>query len=220
MNYKKSKLWILGFVAALVPIVITLVLYKQLPDQMPVHWGINGEVNRYGDKDQVWITGLMGMVILIFMYFLPSIDPRKANYDKFGGAYAVIAVFITIFMAAIHCVTLLESIHPGSTSITFLVTIGIGLLFMVIGNYMPKMKSNFFAGIKTPWTLSSVEVWNKTHRLAGRLWLMGGFIMIASGFIKNSSVMFSIMMGVVLVLVFIPIIMSYVWYSQEHRRGR
>lgn len=112
---------------------------------------------------------------------LPAIDPRGDNYAKFGGAFEGIIVSIMLFMLGIHIVVLRASLgHP--VAMQHVLPVGIGVLFIVIGNLLPRARPNWFVGIRTPWTLSSDRVWEKTHRLGGRLFVAGGVIITVAAF--------------------------------------
>ncbi len=211
---KTKRNYLLEFIVALIPMVIIAIFYSQLPDQMPMNWGISGEVNRYGAKSSIWLLASIPIVLTLIFMALPKIDPRKENYKKFNSQYNMFILMFNTFFALIIGVVVMESINPGTMNIGRIIPIMVGLLFIFLGNIMPKFKSNFFMGIKTPWTLSSEEVWNKTHRFAGVLWVIGGLLIALSAFVLNPSVNFFILIGTAAVIGIAPIVMSYVWYQK------
>ena len=162
----------------------------------------------------------MSPVLALLFMSLPKIDPRKKNYNKFRGLYDGFALFMMIFMLGLVSLIVSESLRPGRLSVEFVIIVACGLLFVILGNMLPKVKSNFFIGIKTPWTLSDTEVWNKTHRLAGYLFFFGGLLTIAIAFFLREYALFITFMVITAVIAIIPIVMSYVWFKQlDKERG-
>ena len=201
---------------AFVPLLIVLLFYKSLPEEIPVHWDIDGSV-QYGSQMNLWVNAGMSIAFAILFPVLRKIDPRKKNYDKFGKYYDDFQMFMMLFFIAITAVIVSESIHPGRLDVEMVIILLVGILFTIIGNMMPKFKNNFFVGIKTPWTLSNEEVWNKTHRLGGILWFFGGICIIAAGIILEKTALFVVVTLIVAVLAVIPVVMSYVWYKKIGR---
>ena len=163
--------------------VASAVVYPRLPDRMPTHWELSphppGSVpTPNGWSDRLW--GAFGIPILLLgmwalMKILPRIDPRGSNYAKFGGAFEAIIISLMLFMLGMHFVVLRAALgYP--VQIDRVVPIGVGLLLIVIGNLLPRARPNWFVGIRTPWTLSSDRVWEKTHRFGGRVFVAGGIL--------------------------------------------
>lgn len=198
---------------AIFPLIIIGFFYDQLPSQVPLHWGFDSQV-RYGAKNSVWLLGALPIVFTILTIFLPLIDPRRKNYAKFSRQYRALITFVNLFILIFLGFLLLEITYPGQISINRLVPIMLGILFIFIGNIMPKFKSNFYLGIKTPWTLSSDDVWYKTHRLAGILWVVGGVLIILSAFILDEKSIAMAEVGIILLIVVIPSVMSFFWFKQ------
>ena len=159
---KNRKLRILTYLLALAGILLTAALYPILPEQIPTNWNMDGTVT-YGSRYTIFITAGMGLLFAVLFDILPKIDPRRKNYEKFGRFYDLFCVLMEIFMLMVNGVIITETLHPGTLSVPMFILLSVGILFVVIGNFMPKFKSNFYMGIKTPWTLSSDEVWRKTH---------------------------------------------------------
>ena len=201
------------------PLLMVLAVYSKLPAQVPMHWGIDGNVDHYGSKTELFLLAGMNIFMLVMMYGLPKIDPKQGNYERFQGTYEWIIIWIMAFMTVIMGVTLIEAMHPGRFDIGRVICSMVGILFIAIGNMMPKVKRNFFTGVKTPWSLSNDVVWNKTHRLGGKCFVFGGVLMILSGFSGNGKIMFAATMLLVAVIVVVPMVMSYIWYKQEMQKG-
>ncbi|RXZ00481.1 SdpI family protein [Fictibacillus sp. S7] len=159
---------------------IWLVFYSQLPSQLPIHWGPNGEVDGYAAKFSAMAMSL-GLLIFVYLslYSLPKIDPKRENYKKFSRSYSA----INYCLMALFFVINLMIIGSGlgySPSMKLIMPIILGCLFIILGNYMQQVKQNWFFGIKTPWTLSDEEVWKKTHRFSAKLFFATGIIIILS----------------------------------------
>ncbi|MEO8578855.1 MAG: SdpI family protein [Gemmatimonadales bacterium] len=164
--------------------IISAAVYPNLPEMVPTHW--NGMTAQPDDwSSRAW-GALMIPVILIVIWALfrivPAIDPRGANYAKFGGAFEGIIVSIMLFMLGVHIVMLRAALgHPADMD--RVMPFGIGILLVVIGNLLPRARPNWFVGIRTPWTLSSDRVWEKTHRFGGRLFVVAGLIIALSSLV-------------------------------------
>ncbi|PFB58953.1 SdpI family protein [Bacillus cereus] len=187
--------------------------WPNLPDTMAVHWGMEG-VNGYASKFNAMLL-LLG--IMIFTYVLltitPKIDPKKKNYDKFSKGYMIINYSVVVLLFLVNMlvigVGLGYDIPMNSTPLIL-----VGLLFIVIGNYLPQCKPNYFVGIKTPWTLSNEEVWRKTHRFSGKVFVALGIIMILSVFVPVTWKSF-VMVGIIIGAVGLTMGYSYIAYKKE-----
>lgn len=190
-------------------------VYDQLPEQMPMHRNIHGQVDKYWTKlGGVLSIPLIVLGMIVLFRFLPKIDPKKANYEKFWNTWEILQFGLIGFMIYVYGVSLLITLYPGYSINTFMLA-WLWILFMFLGNYMGKIKHNFFVGIKTPWTISNEIVWNKTHRFAGWLWVLGGLVFFIQAFIlKYIAATF---IAVLLVIVLIPMIYSYFLFKQTNR---
>lgn len=169
----------------------------------------------YGEKIKLFPLAGLSLVFGILMPLLAKIDPRKQNYERFADAYFGTRIILLVFMIVMMSITLTESLYPGLLQVGRVVCAMIAVLFILLGNLMPKFKSNFFTGMKTPWALSSENVWNKTQRLGGRLFFFGGLVILMSCFVVPEKQLFWGAMGIMLLICLIPTIMSYLWYQQE-----
>lgn len=194
-------------------IVIGIIVYPHLPERVPSHWNIKGQVDAYSSR--LWGAfgiPLMTAGIYIMMVLLPLIDPRRQNYQKFTGAYQALKAVLVIFLTGLYVLIILSSlgrqIPIGSAVIG-----GIGILFIVIGNYMGQFRHNYFVGIKTPWTLANEQVWQKTHRLGGRLWVFSGFLVLVAAVFSGT--VGAVILGVSLVIAaVVPIVYSYLEFRK------
>jgi uncharacterized membrane protein len=203
-----------GFVIAAVAVVLSIWAYPQLPPTVATHWGLSGTPDGYSSRTTA--VAIMPVVILAMMGLfrvLPRFDPRRDNYTKFIGTYWLIANAVILFMLVPH-VTIIASGLGYDLKIDRLMPIGIGLLFVVLGNYLTRVEPNWFVGIRTPWTLSSDTVWRKTHRTGGWLMVIGGLVVAASAFLPHGAFL-PLLIVAILVMAVIPIVQSYVLWKRE-----
>ena len=158
---------VISVIATLLPIIIGLALWNKLPDELPVHWGIKGNVDRLATKAEgIFIMPCLCAIIQIGVLIKLYIDPRKEQIHHKPVLIYIIAL-------------------GGKVSMTMAVFFIIGVMFIGLGNYMPKLKQNYTIGIKVPWTLNSEENWNMTHRMAGKLYVVAGVISIIIALLNN-----------------------------------
>lgn len=193
----------------LIPIVIGLILWDKLPDQVPMHWSAQGEVDGYGTKFQA--VFLMPLVLVAFHWICvlgTSLDPKKQNInDKIFTLVLWIIPVISLLCNSMVFATALGH----KVSVEIIMPLFMGTLFVIIGNYMPKCKQSYTVGIKLPWTLDNEENWNKTHRLAGFLWVIGGVIIMATAFLGAFWLFFIVLIPMVIV----PFVYSYLLYKKN-----
>ena len=209
MIRKHLKVLIITSLIILLPMLAGIILWKQLPEQIPMHWNIAGEVDGWGSK----AFAVFGMpMILLAVQWLGTIvmaaDPKRAGHSgKMLQLFFWLIPLLSLIVNALTYTTALGVKIP----INVIISTFLGLLFIIIGNYIPKCRQNYTMGIKIPWTLHSEENWNKTHRLAGKLWMIGGFLMMATSFFAKAWLPVIVLIPMVLV----PIIYSWILY----RRG-
>lgn len=198
-------------------ILASAALWSLAPDQIPVHWNIEGEVDRYGGKAEgLLLAPAIGVGLYLLMFFLPRFDPGRANYPKFETAYNIIRYSLLIFLAVLHAAVLLFAFgYP--LDIGLLVLLMMGSLFIVLGAVMRKIEPNWFVGVRTPWTLSSRASWTKTHRLAGWLFGLMGIVSILAGFVQQLW-MFGLFFGVVILSLVWLFVYSYLVYRSDPHR--
>lgn len=207
MNKWFMALLVLSFLA-------TLPVIPMLPAQIPTHWNIQGEVDNMGSKYVAILTGALPVLIYGLLTVIPRIDPGRANYEIHKKAYSVLRVGISLFLVFIHWIAMAYALGVG-VSISFLVPTGVGILFMIIGNFMTQIRHNYFFGIRLPWTLADEVVWRKTHRLGGYMFTAAGILTVISGFI-SPSLTFVVLMGSVTVIVLGTALYSYLVYRGRH----
>ncbi|MCI8517426.1 MAG: DUF1648 domain-containing protein [Hungatella sp.] len=209
---KQAVIWILS----LLPLVLAAAVYSRLPAQIPTNWGVNGEVS-YGSKNNIWIIAGMSPLMAGLFQVLPAIDPKKKNYQKFPEVYQSFQLFMQVFLLVTTAIIITESFRPGTIHVSAVITAMCGILFMTFGNMLPKFRQNFFCGFKTPWALSDETVWNKTHRLGGRLMFGAGILGFAGAFLPDDRAKILLLVLPLTAATVIPYIMSYVWFRQISR---
>ncbi len=206
-----KKLRIINYGISILVLVCTIFIYPHLPAEIPTQWGFDGHVS-YGPKRTIWlISGMLILFAFLFDY-LPQIDPRRKNYQKFGAIYDYFCVGMQIFLAVTVGIIISESFYPGRIDAPKIVLLMLSILFLCIGNIMPKIQSNFFMGIKTPWTLSNEDIWRKTHRLGGKLYVGCGIITLLSSMFLPMRLTLVILMVLVFGSTAAVYLASYLWW--------
>lgn len=208
INY---KILLFATLACLSPILIGLFFYQQLPESMPSHWNINGEIDGYLPKN-IAIFGIPALMaaINVFAIVATQLDPkRNSNPDKLVNKIYWLIPILSVFLSIItYRVALNDNIEVTTYVVAF-----VGIVFMVIGNYLPKIKQNYTIGIKIPWTLNDEDVWFKTHRLAGIIWFVGGLIIFIFAFVPGIFAAVALIIFTVAGTI-IPSIYAYFSYKQ------
>jgi uncharacterized membrane protein len=206
----------------IIQIILSFYLGLSLPEDanIPCHWNIKGEIDGYYGK---W-TGVLlfpgiNLAMLLLMIALPYISVRYKNaQERFDKVIPSLATIIIFFFAGIHIYMILlakEILNPSGNMIFYI----IGLMFIMLGNLLPKIPSNFFAGVRTPWTLSSEDVWRKTHRLGGISFIIAGLLMIViTAILGNNSTANIIMVVLFMSLVLYPVLYSFILYKKEEKK--
>ena len=209
MIKKNLKVLIITSIIILLPILAGVVLWDQLPDAMPTHWNAAGEIDGWSSKPFA-VFGLPFILIAAQWLCLlaTGADPKKKNHsDKM---IHLVLWIIPVMSVVLHTITYLTALGYG-VRMEVVMPVLMGLIFAIIGNYLPKCKQNYTIGIKIPWTLDNEENWNKTHRFAGWLWTFCGVAIMLTGFLGS----FWIFLPIALLMVIVPVIYSYLL----HKRG-
>lgn len=161
--------------------------WPQLPDPIPTHWGPAGMPDSWMPRMPGALIGpLVATGTYLLMTVIPWIDPRSSHWQSLMRVYPVLKSAMLAFFLVLTYLTLSAATRPSQALALSSLLVGIGVLFLVLGNYLPTLRSNFFIGIRTPWTLSSDEVWYRTHRLAGRLMVAQGLVCLATAFLPRA----------------------------------
>ena len=209
---KKYKIiLIITSVIILLPAAAGLIMWNDLPELLATHFDAKGNADGYSHKAFA-VAGLpliiLGLHLLCF--FITRLDPKKRNiHDK-----AMVLVLWVCPSVSVIC-SLATYSHALDIPIPFvtIIIVFMGILFAVIGNYLPKCKQNYTVGIKVPWTLADEEIWNKTHRFAGFLWIIGGILIFATAFLQS----FVIFISITMLMVIVPFVYSIVIYKKKNK---
>ncbi|HOZ55713.1 MAG: Immunity protein SdpI [Parcubacteria group bacterium ADurb.Bin316] len=203
----------------LATVLSSFYFYAHFPEMVPTHWNFAGEVDGWGTR---WQGAFIIPIMLVAMYalflLLPILDPKKERYSQFAKTYHIFKNLILIVLALVYFLASFNGLG-FNIPIQYTVPVIIGLLFIVMGNYMGKLKRNWFIGIRTPWTLSSEEVWNKTHRVGGYLFVLAGLSMMLTPFLPKlyGYLLFGVMM---VLIIFGTLAYSYFLYLKEKKNDK
>lgn len=214
---KRKKIIIWGL--ALLPVLVTAISYGALPEEIPTGWNFSGPV-RYTEKNDIWFVACLSLIIAALFTVLPAIDPKGDNYSRFMGVYETLTIVLVVFCGALTGIVVSESFRPGEIHVGRLITLMVGLLFLFLGNLLPKIKNNFFLGIRNPWTLSDPDIWNSTHRIGGHVYFIFGLCVAVLALLPIWAVLIYILTVVgVVSMVVVPYVYSYILYRRKKKRA-
>lgn len=210
---KKNKItMIITSVLTVLPIVFGLFMWNILPDTITTHWGINGEPDGWSSKA---FTIIFIPIFLLAVHWICIFVTAFCTKEKDAGKKAINMVLWICPVIALVCMSMVYAVALGmNIDIGLIAPLLVGIMFIIIGNYLPKCKRNYVIGIKMPWTLNSDENWYHTHRFGGALWVMGGIVMIVTALLKMPVISFI----VIFLLIIIPIVYSYVYYLKYEKK--
>jgi uncharacterized membrane protein len=205
----------------LIPAAYLAMVWNHLPQSIPIHFDINGNVDSYASKNNflmVMLASIAGnLIVYLILINIYRIDPKRyaaQNKDRMQR----IGFYIAAYLSAIWIMLIYEIAHNDLSMTTKFVFVAMGLLFALLGNNMYNMKPNYFAGIRLPWTLESEDNWKRTHQLAGRLWFFGGIFFSAIALLLNSKWAGYAGMAILAILVIIPVFYSYSLYKNQTKK--
>lgn len=210
MIKKYMKTLIATSLLCLTPIIAGVILWDRLPDTLATHFGADNTPNGWSSK--VFAVFGLPMIILVLEWICmigTNADPKSKNLAD--------SVMMKIVLWMMPCLSILVSGLTYIYALGYQIKIGMivisfmGILFVVMGNYLPKCKQSYTMGIKLPWTLANAENWNRTHRLAGKLWVAGGMVILATAALENPV----IFIGILFVMIAVPTVYSYRLYKAE-----
>lgn len=207
----------IGIVSTLFMAALTLYFYPRLPEEILSSIRIRNGVERYemGPKYSLWIFAGLNLLFAGMFEVLPKIDPRKRNFGKYERSYNVFCAFLHGYLAVFLAAWIYLNLHPDAFSVGTFTFIMIGSAFILAGNVLPKFKSNFHSGFKTPWALSSEENWRRTNRLAGKLMFLCGLFCVIGSLFLPFRFMYRAAFLLLMLALGIPYVMSYLWWRAE-----
>ena len=213
MSTKTTSILVLILIAFAV--IAGVMLWNRLPEQMASHWNVNDQVDGY--MPRFWGAFLMPLIVLgmlALFLIIPNIDPLKANIAQFRNAFNLFILLISIFMLYIHGLTLAWSLGYQNFRMSSAMLPFLGVLFVFIGYMLRQAKRNFFIGIRTPWTLSSDTVWNRTHRLGSTLFMVSGALAFLGSFLGGMTAFWLFLVPLLGSTLFL-VVYSYILYRNE-----
>jgi uncharacterized membrane protein len=210
--FKELILWIL----IVIPFIYLAMVWKNLPAQVPTHFDLAGNPNDWSDKTSLpYMIGAMGIGSYLLMLFIPYFDPKK-KIEQMGDKYYSLRLLMTLFMSTISFYLLYVS-NKGEINPNLLIAL-VGAFYVVLGNYLQSVKPNYFIGIRTPWTLENEETWRKTHRLGGKLMLIGGLLTMFIALVVKNNTLLAISFGTVTAIAsLVPVLFSFFEFRKIHR---
>ena len=214
----RANKWTLLITSVLImlPAVFGLVVWDKLPPQMATHWGVSGNVDGWSGRSFA-VLGLPLIILLVhwLCVFCTALDPKNRGQNKkvFGLVLWITPVISLFANGTVYAASFGKEFHMYS-----LTNLLMGAVFVVIGNYLPKCKQNHTIGIKVKWTLENEENWNATHRIGGKIWVVGGLLLMACVFLPETIASW-VMVAAIAVLVVVPIVYSYCYHKKQVREG-
>jgi uncharacterized membrane protein len=191
-------------------------VWQSSPDVVPVHWGASGRVDRYGGRHELLILPAIAVGVYVLLLVLPRLDPRRAAYARFAGAYTALRVSVLVLLTALYAVIAFGSRDASFNPIASVACL-IGAFFIVLGAVLGRLQPNFFAGIRTPWTLTSDRSWTLTHRAGGWVFAALGAVTVVCAFVAPGSVMALLAGGSVAAAVGLAAYSYFVWRDDVDR---
>ncbi|MCP3026424.1 SdpI family protein [Halobacillus sp. A5] len=206
--------YVFSLILIVVSLGISVIVLPYLPEQVAMHWNIKGEADQFWNKSYaVFFMPLLMIVMVALFTLIPKIDPKKENYKKFSGSYNIFVNLLIAFFFLLHI--MMVGYNLGwAIDISLVILIAIGCLFITLGNYLPRIKHNYFLGIRTPWTLADEKTWRKTHQLGGKVFVITGVFMILISFLPGLYKIISLLV-IIVIMLFILTISSYVFFNRS-----
>jgi len=202
-----KKSFIISMLLSLVSLGVALWFIMTTEGQVPTHWGAGGEITSYGSPWYMIIFPITAFFVTLLMYFLPMIDPKGDNIRKSGPILQVTMFLVVGLMLGIQAFTIIATKGGDIMNMTTFVSVAIGVMFIVLGYFMPNVKPNYMVGIRTPWTLFSESVWIKTHKESAKWMILGGVLYLIGIFFPGP-------VGIIIpTIVIIFIFIGITWYS-------
>lgn len=207
------KRYVLAWLLVLASFAVVFALWSRMPEMVPVHWNAHGKVNGWMAKPWGPLIGpLTALATVGFLSICPLISPKQFSMERFVRAWTTIVTGLAGFMFVVTAAVTLAGAGVA-VDVTRILGLAVGVLFMMIGNFMGKLTPNFFAGIRTPWTLANEEVWLRTHRLGGKLFFLAGLAAAVTSLVSSVASV-SVILGGSLLASIVPTVYSYLLYRK------
>ena len=197
------------------PFLYLAYIWPSLPETVPMHWNVKGEIDRWGSKTELLLLPFfLPFLTYVIMLIVPSIDPKQ-QIQKMGNKYHQIKFWMVLMMSilAMYLIFVVQNENLVNPNLVFVLT---GTLIAILGNYFQTLKPNYFIGLKTPWTLENDKVWRKTHQFSGMIWMVGGVLIAAASFFwrDDKAYFLPFFLTIVGILTLVPFIYSYLLFQQ------
>ncbi len=213
---QKSTTLIISALIALLSLIGTALLYPYLPDEIPIHFNMAGQVDAYSTRNAIFLTGALPLIFTCLWPLIPKLDPRGDAYKQHQMAYKRFLAMIVLFFVILHW-SMVAIAFGYPLAINRIIFSLVGILFVGIGNYMPQIRPNYTFGIRLPWTLDDVPNWRYTHRIGGYTFILGGTLILFANFL-SPEVQSTVLLIVILGIVLIPCAASYYYYMKHARK--
>lgn len=212
---------LIAIVLLAIPFGYAAYIYAGLPATIPIHFNYKGEADGFGSKDSIFlapsILGAVGLFTFFLLSNIKNFDPKRLK-DTDDGLFKKFALFIVAFLSVLGLIITISATTP-SLNVTKLLLPFIGFAFAAMGWYMPKIHQNYFAGFKLPWTLENVDNWNETHKVAGKVWMLGGLIQAIATILLPPKIGFICFMIAIGIMVIVPTLFSYQMFKRGNTIG-
>ena len=200
------------------PLIYLAIVWKSLPEKVAMHFNLKGEADRLGSRNELITTIIIMTVVNMIVYLLLTniwrIDPKK-NAAENRNRIATIGFAAVVLLSAVMCMIIYSASRGNISFSAGLIFSGVGLFFAILGNYLPNMKPNYFAGFRLPWTLENEDNWRKTHQLAGKLWFAGGLFLAAICLFLPSTIAIIVFFTIMVTITLIPCVYSYQLFRKQ-----
>lgn len=198
--------------------VTSAVRWGSVPDRIPVHWNAAGQVDGYGGKFMgLLLIPMLSLGLYLLLRYVPRIDPARRNYESFAGTYMLLRVVLMLYLGFFYVITNLAIGNEEGVPMTSLILGAVGVLFIILGGAMGKFRPNWFAGIRTPWTLSSKLSWVKTHRAGGRVFIVTGLVTMIGAFIGGEWAIWAMLAVIGVGVIYLVAYSYFVWRDDPDR---
>ena len=205
--------WLFWLIMVL-PFLYIPFIWSKLPESIPTHWNMQGEPDNYSSKTYgTLFLPVLNVAMYLLLLVLPKIDPRKKNYHYFGNTYRNIRLLLVLFMTVMFFIVMQMAMGTMAMDSKMVVILIFGLI-AALGNFMRTIRSNFFVGIRTPWTIDNPEVWRRTHEAGGKLWFYASLIGIVVLLFIGKEYIPWLVIPYLCAIVIYPIVYSYLLFRK------
>jgi len=205
------------FAIVLISLIVAVYTFIQANDEIIIHWDINGNADGYAPKEIILMLPFMIPLVDCLIVWISNMDPRKNNMQKSASGIQVVRFIVAAILFVCTLLTCIETLYPKTLNIEVIVPCFVGIMIMIIGNILPKIRSNYTIGIRNPWTLHSDIVWQKTQRFSGRLWFVCGIAICLFSVTPYFSHL--VMLVMIFFIIILPNLYAYYLYQKMRKEN-